>query len=143
MTQHLDRIKCRLRSAWDTLRRVPARGVPGYRTAWPDIVRNVYDAYGWERASFRLEPASPQAIDQMHETFTWFAFIANRDQTFAVWLTCGAGMGPRRAGHIMGVSRWTAARWRDTGLDAIATGLGKSQRDSCHHIGSSATARAS
>lgn len=136
-------IKLRLREAWDTLRRVPAHGVPGFKSNWPDVVHSVAEAYGWERASYRLEPASPQAIDRMHQTFTWFAFVADREKTFAVWLTCGAGMGPRRAGSIMGVSRWTAARWRDEALNQIATGLRKSQTDSCNRTSSNATARAS
>jgi Domain of unknown function (DUF6362) len=138
-----DTIKLRLREAWDALRRVPARGVPGYKTCWPDVIHDFHDAYGWERAAPRLEPASPRAIDNMNEVFGWFAFIADRDLTRAVWLTVGCGMGPIRAGHILGVSRWTVARWRQAGLDAIATGLGKSARDSCNHTGSNATARVS
>ena len=139
-------VKLRIREAWDTLRRVPAPSVPGYRSAWPEVIQDYFDAYGAEPAMSRLEPASPRAIDRMHETFGWFKHIVNecqldtRHKTRAVWLCVGCGMGPRRAGYIMGVSRWTAARWRDDGIQAIVTGLSRS--NTCNQLGSNATCEA-
>jgi hypothetical protein len=114
----------RIREAWDTLRRVPAHGVPGFKTSWPDFVQDYFEAYGHSAAQVRLAPASPAAIDRMLETFGWFRFLADRPHlTKAVWLTAGCGMGPHRAGAILGVHRDTLRARRDDGLDLIVEGL--------------------
>ena len=119
-------ITLRVREAWDALRRLPASSVPGYRTAWPAIIQDARDAYGYTAPNVRLPPASPQAIDRMHEVFTWFAFIGQRDLTLALWLIDGCGMGPRRAGDILGCHRNTARAWRNDALHMIGEGLRKS-----------------
>ncbi|MGH7864217.1 MAG: DUF6362 family protein, partial [Candidatus Binataceae bacterium] len=109
--------------AWDTLRRVPAHGVPSYRTAWPDFVQDFWEAYTVDAPRVRLPPASPRAIDRMHEVFGWFRFVQDRDLTQALWACCGCGMGPRRAGYVLGCSRFTVARRRDEALQSIVAGL--------------------
>ena len=119
-------ITLRVREAWESLRRLPNSSVPGYRTAWPDVVRDYRDAYGYAAPTLRLKPASPQAIDRMHETFTWFVFVGSRQKTRALWLIDGCGMGPRRAGDILGCHRNTARAWRNDALDLISEGLRKS-----------------
>ena len=114
----------RLREAWDTLRRVPAQGVPGFNVSWPDFVQDALDAYGYTAAIVRLARASPSAIDRMHETFGWFRFLeGHMHLTKAMWLTSGCGMGPKRAGAILGVHRDTVRTRRDEALDRIAEGL--------------------
>lgn len=118
----------RIREAWDTLRRVPAHGIPGYRSAWPEFVQDAWDAYGQAGPALRLEPASPRAIDEMNETFRWFRFVADRDLVRAMWLTCGCGMGPRRAGHILGCHRNTIRNRRDEALELILKGLARDVR---------------
>jgi len=116
----------RVREAWDTLRRVPAQRVPGFMTSWPDIVQDYFEAYGHGTPSVRLAPAAPAAIDRMDETFGWFAFLKGAPHlTKAVWLCCGCGMGPRRAGAILGAHRDTIRERRDLALDAIADGLNR------------------
>ena len=111
----------RLREAWDTLRRVPTSGGPRLRLSWPGVVHDVAEAYGYAQARVQLAPASPSAIDRMDETFTWFAALSDAPHlTKAVWLTCGAGMGPTRAGDILGVHRDTVRARRDEALDRIA-----------------------
>ena len=117
-------IGLRIREAWDTLRRVPAHGVPGYRTSWPDFVQDQAEAYGYSAVTVRLARASPQAIDRMHATFGWFRHLEDKPHLAkALWLTCGAGMGPQRAGGILGVHRDTVRARRDAALDLIAEGL--------------------
>ena len=114
----------RIREAWDTLRRVPAHGVPGFDTYWPDYLRDVFEAYGRAPATVRLARASPQAIDRMNETFGWFGALEDLPHlTRAVWVCCGAGMGPRRAGGVLGVHRDTARARRDEGLDRMVERL--------------------
>jgi hypothetical protein len=41
----------------------------------------------------------------------------------AVWLTCGRGMGPARAGKIIGAHRDTVRRRRDEALDRMVAEL--------------------
>ena len=114
----------RIREAWDTLRRVPAHGVPGFRTSWPDVVQDYFDAYGHTTATVRLARAAPDAIDRMNECFSWFRYLEDSPHlTKAVWLPCGCGMGPHRAGAILGVHRDTIRARRDDALDAIVEGL--------------------
>ena len=121
-----EQVALRIREAWDTLRRVPAHSVPGFRVSWPDFVQDTADAYGYTQASVRLARASPQAIDRMHEAFGWFRHLDGRPHlTKAVWLTAGAGMGPKRAGALLGVHRDTLRARRDEGLDAIVDGLNR------------------
>jgi hypothetical protein len=47
MTWTRETVAARLREAWDTLRRVPAHGVPGFKVSWPDFVQEASDAYGY------------------------------------------------------------------------------------------------
>ena len=126
MTWTREQVASRIREAWDTLRRVPAHGVPGFRRSWPDYVQDVVDAYGYTAAVVRLSPASPQAIDRMHETFGWFLALEDRAHLAkAMWLTAGCGMGPKRAGAILGVHRDTVRARRDEALDMIAEALNR------------------
>ena len=129
MTWTRETVRLRMREAWDTLRRVPVHGVPGFKTSWPDFVQDYYEAYGHTVVTVRLARASPRAIDRMNETFGWFRFLEDRAHlTKAVWLTCGAGMGPRRAGMVLGVHRDTVRARRDDGLDLIVEGLSRAEK---------------
>jgi hypothetical protein len=124
MTWTRETVAARIREAWDTLRRVPAHAVPGFRLSWPDVVQDTAEAYGYTAAAVRLARASPQAIDRMHETFAWFRFLADRPHlTKAMWLTAGCGMGPKRAGAILCIHRDTVRARRDEALDAVADSL--------------------
>jgi hypothetical protein len=124
MTWTRETVALRVREAWDTLRRVPAHGIPGFKSSWPDFVQDAIDAYGYTSATVRLARASPTAIDRMHETFGWFRFLEGEAHlTKALWLTSGCGMGPKRAGAILGVHRDTVRARRDEALDRIADSL--------------------
>jgi len=124
MTWDRERVCQRIREAWDTLRRVPAHGVPGFRTSWPDFVQDYFEAYGRTSPTLRLSPAAPQAIDRMTETFGWFRNLEGKPHLAkALWLTCGCGMGPHRAGAILGAHRDTIRNRRDEALDLIVEAL--------------------
>ena len=119
-----DHVAARLREAWDTLRRVPTPRLSELKSYWPQVIQDVAEAYGYTPATVRLSPASPKAIDRMHETFTWFRFLEGKPHlTKAVWLTAACGMGPHRAGMILGIHRDTARTRRDEALDRIAEGV--------------------
>ena len=127
MTWTRETVTLRIREAWDTLRRVPAHSVPGFRISWPDVVQDAVEAYGYAAPTVRLARAAPAAIDRMHETFDWFRFLENQPHlTKALWLTCGCGMGPKRAGAILGVHRDTLRHRRDEALALITEGLKRS-----------------
>ena len=121
-----DFIAARLREAWDTLRRLPGNTVPELRSAWPTVIQDVTDAYGYTPPIARLPPPSPRAIDRMSETFTWFRALEGHPHlTRAVWLTAAAGMGVRRAANILGIHRDTVRIRRDEALDRMAEGVGR------------------
>ncbi|MBM3558152.1 MAG: hypothetical protein FJX47_21640, partial [Alphaproteobacteria bacterium] len=79
------RVSERLDEAADTLRRLPEARVPGYAPTWPEIIRNMHEAYGLHAVRLRREPPEPGAIDRMHEVFTWLAWLAPDDARL-VWL---------------------------------------------------------
>jgi hypothetical protein len=82
--------------------------------------------YGYAAPIVRLSPASPRAIDRMYETFSWFAALQDRAHPAkAIWLTAGCGVGPKRAGAILGVHRDTLRARRDEALDTIADALNR------------------
>lgn len=119
-------VTARLRESWDTLRRVPSPEVPGYVTSWPPHVRDAMEAYGYGEVIVRLSPASPQAIDRMHDVFGWFIHLEGKPHlTIAMWLTSAMGFGPKRAGTIVGVHRDTMRQRRDEALDIIVCALNK------------------
>lgn len=116
-------VALRLREAWDTLRRLPASRVQGFRSAWPATIRDALELEGGALDFARLSSPTPRAIDRMHEVFGWFVHLKDQPHlTVAVWLTCARGMGPARAGAIIGVHRDTVRRRRDEALDRIVAG---------------------
>ena len=124
MTWTREHVSSRLHEAWDVLRRVPAPRVRGYYSTWPAFLRDTVELADRMRAPVRLSPAQPRAIDRMDETFGWFRVLAGRPHlTAALWLTCGAGLGPKRAGEILGAHRDTVRARRDEALDAIVSEL--------------------
>ena len=114
----------RFRDAWDSLRRVPAPQVLGFMSSWPPYVREAVEAARPGDVIVRLSPASPQAIDRMHEVFGWFIHLNERPHlTSALWLTAAMGMGPKRAGAVLGVHRDTVRSRRNEALDIIVRAL--------------------
>jgi hypothetical protein len=119
-----DDVAYRIRESWDTLRRVPAHGIMGFKSSWPEYVRDALEAYGYDAVVVKLSPASPQAIDRMNESFGWFKFLeGERHLTIALWMTVGRGMGVHRAGCILGIHRHTVRHRREEALGRIVDGL--------------------
>ena len=115
-------VAARISEACDTLRRLPAGQLRGYRSAWPEMVTACIEMAGGETV-VRLASPTPRAIDRMHEVFGWFIHLHERRHlAAALWLTCGRGMGPSRAAGILGVHRDTVRNRRDDALDRIVDG---------------------
>lgn len=124
MSWNRDLVARRLKEACDTLRRLPEQKVRGYVSTWPAFVADV--AVGEMEGTVISRPAaaSPQAIDRMHEVFGWFVVLKDKPHlAIALWLTCGRGMGPARAGKIIGAHRDTVRRRRDEALDRVVASL--------------------
>src|SRR5205823_5880726 len=103
-------IEERFEEAAHTLRRLPDSRVPGYFNTWPQIVRSVYDAFGWERARMPRIAPSPQAICRMEETITWLPWL-EPDDARIVWLRA-EGVRWKPICYQVGLTRQTAwARW--------------------------------
>ena len=98
----------RLEEAADTLRRLPAVKVQGFVCTWPPIVRDFWEAFGWNEVQPRPGSPSPAAIDRMDETFRWLHWL-DPDEVRLVWLRA-EGVRWKLISHRFGINRSTA--WR-------------------------------
>jgi hypothetical protein len=74
----------RMEEAAETLKHLPMDGPRDIRSAWPPIIQDFWDAYGWEKATIRLGPPSPQAIQRMDECLEWLLWL-DAGQMKLVW----------------------------------------------------------
>jgi hypothetical protein len=79
------RVAERMEEAAATLQRLPAPRVRGYFSTWPPIVRDAWEAFGWEQTQVRLGPPSAEAIDRMDEALGWLHWL-EADAARLVWL---------------------------------------------------------
>lgn len=114
-------VEAYLAEAADTLRRLPEQRVRGYFSAWPPIIHEAWDAYGWSETENRKGPPSARAIDQMDRTLLWLRWL-DRDDQKIVWHR--AGNRPWKAiAHEHGINRTTAWRRWTYALVTIAARL--------------------
>ena len=97
----------RMAEAASVLDRLPEERIQGYCSAWPEVVRNVHEAFGWHDPVMMRPWPSPAAIDRMDETLTWLKWL-EPDIAKIVWM------------------RATGARWKQI---CWAVGL---QRSAAH-----------
>ena len=98
----------RLVEAADVLKRLPEERVQGYFSVWPEVVRSVYDAFGWHDPVLKRPWQSPASIDRMDETFRWLHWL-DPDEVRLVWLRA-EGVRWKLISHRFGINRSTA--WR-------------------------------
>jgi hypothetical protein len=99
----------RIEEAADTLHRLPEQRVRGFFNTWPPVIRDFWEAFGWEDVRIRRGPPQPGAIDRMDDVMIWLTWL-EADDVRLVWL---------RACHTpwklitrrFGISRTTA--WRN------------------------------
>jgi hypothetical protein len=116
-------VEDRFEEAARTLRRLPGVRVPGYFNAWPQIVRNVHEAFGWEPARSPRIPPTPDAISRMEECLTWLAFL-EPDDARIVWLRA-EGVRWKPICWRLGISRATAWRRWAAALITVSRRVGQ------------------
>lgn len=102
-------IEERFEEAARTMRRLPPVKVQGYFSAWPTVVHDPRDAYGWEPVRLKLGPPTADAISRMEETLSWLYLLHDTDDRKIVW--CRANSLPWKVVcYRFGMARQTA--WR-------------------------------
>lgn len=99
----------RIEEAVDTLSRLPEERVRGFFSTWPPVVRDYWEAFGWDEACIRRGPPHPAAIDRMDEVLIWLTWLDAGDARL-VWLR-GCRTPWKLITLRFGVSRTTA--WRN------------------------------
>ena len=115
-----------LEEAADTLRRLPPVTVRGFVSAWPPVVHDFWDAFGWEEVSVRLGPPSARAIDEMDMALGWLRWLKSDDARL-VWQRA-TGRPWKYIARDFGMDRSTAWRHWTGALMTIQTRLNKLKR---------------
>lgn len=117
-------VRLRLQGAAETLKRLPGTGLrpSGPHSAWPDIVRGVWDhAQACARERNVLRP-TPEAIDRMDAALGWLLWVEERPKRM-VCFARAAGVGATRLATELGCDRKTIGRWRAAAEMRIAEKL--------------------
>lgn len=104
---NLDELRLRFREAGYVLRRlpVPHRGLPsGFRTNWPDIVRDFWSAYGWSEARAPKTIPTPAEISRLDEMLG-LLHLLTRDQRVVLWARLAMGWTWRRIEELDDMER--------------------------------------
>ena len=80
-------VAARMEEAAETMKRLPMTGLKptGHVSSWPPILREFFEAYGWNDLEVRLGPPPADAISRMDETLQWLRWL-DPDETRLVWL---------------------------------------------------------
>ncbi len=110
-----------LAEAADVLKRLPEEQVQGYFSTWPEVVRSVYDAFGWHDSVLKRPWPSPASIDRMDEAMRWLRWLEPADAKI-VW-SRASGKRWKPICYVAGMGRTAAwERWV-MGLCVIAMKL--------------------
>ena len=86
MTLSPREIEDRFEEAALTLRRLPEKDRPrGFHSAWPEVVRDPKQAYGYDESKPMRVVPSAAAITRMEECFDWLLWLDPEDARI-VWL---------------------------------------------------------
>ncbi|MGE0108168.1 MAG: DUF6362 family protein [Bdellovibrionales bacterium] len=75
----------RIEQAANTMKKLPKVKVQGYFNAWPTIVREAMEAYGWEDNHMRPSPPSAKHITEMEEVMIWLLWL-EREEVRLIWM---------------------------------------------------------
>lgn len=114
-----------LEEAAQTLRRFPSVRVRGYISTWPPVIRDFWEAYGWNDVEVRPGPPTAAAIDRMDECMGWLRML-DADEVRLVWLRA-EGVRWKSIAHRFGIDRSTAWRHWTCALIKIAAHLNGSR----------------
>ncbi len=126
--QSLDLIRLRLVEAVQVLYCLPltARDRPPRTIAsnMPDVVRQTWESYGWDKFAAPRPTATMEQITRMEEAVQWLLWITDIKERTAVWVM--AHRLPRsKVARKMRCNRVTVYRWELAGLKKIAHRLKK------------------
>ena len=75
--------------AADVLERLPDTTRLGYASTWPPMIREFWEAFGWQEAVLKRPRPSAAAIDRMDMALQWLSWL-DVDDAKIVWLrACG------------------------------------------------------
>ncbi|MBF0153237.1 MAG: hypothetical protein HQL64_05805 [Magnetococcales bacterium] len=78
------KVAARLDEAAGVMKRLPSVRPRKVQSAWPPIIREFYEAYGWSNVEVRLGPPSAEAISRMDECMEWLRWL-DRERMQLVW----------------------------------------------------------
>lgn len=118
------------------LRNLTNRDVPQrVKTAWPEIVRSFYEAYGWNAARYTKQQPSAADISQLDEVIEWSLLVPETDRrilwerAFRVqWKYIQARL---NCGRTTAWGDWVIARSR---LALMVFGEQKHEHNSAEHL---------
>ncbi len=126
-----EQVEARLIDAGRTLMamQVPGTAPAGFRSAMPEIVRDVDESYGWDGSLTRPGPPGARAIARMDQALSWIPLIPADKPGYR--RVVGARMlvhpetdrhvfGWVRIGARLGIAHETARRWHAIALTIIA-----------------------
>lgn len=97
----VDDIADEIELAMRTLRHMPPDGPYRVKAAWPDVLMDAAEAYGWEPAEINRLPPSPEDISRMDVVlFVWFPNLTDDERTLLS--ARGAGVHWRQMVRIRG-----------------------------------------
>ncbi|MBF0181342.1 MAG: hypothetical protein HQM03_15070 [Magnetococcales bacterium] len=119
----------RLEEAAATMRRLVVRGLRPreFGNAWPPVIHEAMEAYGWNEILLRLGPPPADAITRMDQALLWLRWL-DVEQLRLVWLH--ADRVPRKViMSSLGASRATTWRLWMSSLMIIANRLNATPED--------------
>ena len=123
-------VKARLREAAATLKRMHLErwDYPSQRTAWwPDVVRQVSDAYGYQDTHMARSVPAPGAIDSMEEVLRWLLWVEDDGDRRLLWMRAEQ-ITWRQLEDMDGRSRETLRKMYDKALAVIVGRLAEKGR---------------
>jgi hypothetical protein len=118
----------RIREAAHTLRLLPNYH-PGryYRGAWPDILRNPNEAYGYVQSDSKPSPPSAAAIDRLDEVIMEWMKLADAEDMRLMW-SWALGIPASAVARGARIHRSTIHRRRMAAFKKLAVGLNREKR---------------
>lgn len=131
-------VTLRLEDAGATLLALPSKGClpAGYRTAWPDIVVDAAEAYGYGEMAIRPPVPTARRVTQMDEAFGWLKLLPPARISHRRILLLRALTHPitgrhrhtwRKIGAMFGWDYRAVQRWHAEAIGWIVTALYQQQ----------------
>ena len=116
----------------------------GYRSAWPEVVRDAYESYGWDATRIRPSPPLASDITAMDAIWRCLLYILLQKRVIRRVVGMRALTNPRTLkpllswrfmGDKLGCSHSAVRLWHGQGIDIIAAGLNRPVVDRSVRVG--------